>query len=59
MASEEFETVLGTVKFENQFNTTYPGQVGQWQNGEFEILEPVDQRTADPIYPKSAWPAAE
>jgi len=56
MASEEFETVLGTVKFENQFNTTYPGQVGQWQNGEFEILMPVDQRTADPIYPKPAWP---
>lgn len=59
MASEEFETVLGTVKFENQFNTTYPGQVGQWQNGEFEILAPLDQRTADPIYPKPEWGQGE
>jgi branched-chain amino acid transport system substrate-binding protein len=53
IASEEFETILGTVKFENQFNTTYPGEVGQWQNGEFEIVSPADKRTADPIYPRS------
>jgi branched-chain amino acid transport system substrate-binding protein len=52
MASEEFETILGTVKFENQFNTTYPGEVGQWQDGEFEIVSPADKRTADPIYPR-------
>jgi branched-chain amino acid transport system substrate-binding protein len=55
MAAGEFETVLGTVRFENQFNTIYPGQVGQWQNGEFEILAPLEQRTAEPIYPKPAW----
>jgi branched-chain amino acid transport system substrate-binding protein len=54
MASGEFETILGTVHFENQFNQTYPGTVGQWQNGEFEIVAPVDQRTADPIYPRSS-----
>jgi branched-chain amino acid transport system substrate-binding protein len=53
IASEEFETILGTVKFENQFNTTYPGEVGQWQNGEFEIVSPADKRTADPTYPRS------
>jgi branched-chain amino acid transport system substrate-binding protein len=53
IASEEFETILGTVKFENQFNTTYPGEVGQWQDGEFEIVSPADERTADPIYPRN------
>jgi branched-chain amino acid transport system substrate-binding protein len=53
IASGEFETILGTVKFENQFNTTYPGEVGQWQNGEFEIVSPAENRTADPIYPRS------
>jgi branched-chain amino acid transport system substrate-binding protein len=58
MASGEFKTVLGTVRFENQFNTTYPGQIGQWQNGEFEVIGPASQRTAKPIYPKPAWPGA-
>jgi branched-chain amino acid transport system substrate-binding protein len=53
MASGEFETILGTVYFDNQFNPVYPGQVGQWQNGEFEIIAPADQRTADPIYPRN------
>ena len=50
IAEGEFETILGTVTFENQFNTTYPGTVGQWQDGEFEIVSPTDNRTADPIY---------
>lgn len=54
IASEQFETVLGPVKFENQFNTFYPGQVGQWQNGEFEVVD-GKTRTAKPIYPKPAW----
>lgn len=51
MANGSFETILGTVTFDNQLNVTYPGAVGQWQNGEFEIVSPTDQRTADPIYP--------
>ena len=59
IAAEEFETILGTVHFENQFNPVYPGQVGQWQNGEFEIVGPVDQQTADIIYPKQAWSTGE
>ncbi len=49
IAEGEFETILGTVTFENQFNTTYPGTVGQWQDGEFEIVAPLENRTADPI----------
>ena len=56
IATGEFETVLGTVRFENQLNVTYPGHVGQWQDGEFEVVAPAELRTADPIYPKPAWP---
>jgi branched-chain amino acid transport system substrate-binding protein len=53
----EFSTILGDFRFENQFNPVYPGQVGQWQNGEFEIVSYADDRTAEPVYPKAEWPA--
>lgn len=56
IATGEFDTILGTVRFENQFNVTYPGEVGQWQNGEFVIIDPGPNRQADPIYPKPDWP---
>jgi branched-chain amino acid transport system substrate-binding protein len=54
IAREKFDTVLGPVKFENQFNIYYPGHVGQWQNGEFEVMDKAT-RTAKPIYPKPVW----
>ena len=57
IASGEFNTILGKVKFENHFNTTYTGNIGQWQNGEFVIIDPGEKRQADPIYPKPEWPA--
>jgi branched-chain amino acid transport system substrate-binding protein len=57
IATGEFNTILGTVKFENQFNVTYPGGVGQWQNGEFLIIDPGSNRQAEPIFPKPEWPA--
>jgi len=54
IASETFDTVLGPLKFVDQFNTYYPGHVGQWQNGEFEVVDKAT-RTAKPIYPKPVW----
>ncbi len=57
MDTEEFDTILGTFSFEDQFNPVYPGQVGQWQNGEFEIVSFAEDRTAEPIFPKPPWPA--
>lgn len=57
IASGEFDTILGKVKFENHFNVTYPGNIGQWQNGEFVIIDPGDNRQAAPVYPKPEWPA--
>jgi branched-chain amino acid transport system substrate-binding protein len=56
MASMTFDTVIGPVKFVNQFNIQSPGEVGQWQNGEYEIVAAKEKRTAEPIYPKPAWP---
>ena len=57
MDTTTFNTILGTFEFEGQFNPVYPGQIGQWQAGEFEIVSPVDDRTAEPIYAKPEWPA--
>jgi branched-chain amino acid transport system substrate-binding protein len=54
-SGETFDTVLCPVKFVDQFNINYPGQVGQWQNGEFLTVDKTN-RQAKPIYPKSAWP---
>ena len=53
----EFDTILGKVKFKNHFNVTYPGNIGQWQNGEFVIIDAGDNRQAAPVYPKPEWPA--
>jgi branched-chain amino acid transport system substrate-binding protein len=53
----EFDTILGKVKFKNHFNVTYPGNIGQWQNGEFVIIDPGSNRQAAPIFPKPEWPA--
>jgi branched-chain amino acid transport system substrate-binding protein len=56
MATMTFDTVIGPVQFVNQFNIQSPGEVGQWQNGEFEIIAAASKRTAQPEYPKPAWP---
>lgn len=56
IATEEFETVMGTIHFENGQlpASAYVGQVGQWQNGKFEVVAPADQATAAPIV-KPNW----
>ena len=56
IASETFMTVNGPVKFVDGVNIYFPGQTGQWQKGEYEIISPKDKRTAQPIYPKPPWP---
>jgi branched-chain amino acid transport system substrate-binding protein len=60
IASEHFDTVLGDTWYENQLmaKESHPGEVGQWINGVFEVVGPVDKATADFVYPKPAWPAA-
>jgi branched-chain amino acid transport system substrate-binding protein len=59
IATKTFTTAMGPMKFVNGFNTTTPGEIGQWQKGVFEIIDPGKKRTAPPIYPKPAWQPPE
>ena len=54
IASHEFDTVLGKMKFNGSEEIGVPGMVGQWQNGEFEIVWPAARATAKAVVPK-AW----
>jgi len=56
IASATFDTVIGPVYYEKQLNMQVPGHVGQWQNGEFQIVASKEKATADIIYPKPPWP---
>jgi len=56
IATQTFPTVIGPVKFEGGFNVQAPGEIGQWQKGQFEIVAGKTKRTAKPIYPKPPWP---
>jgi len=65
MATSTFETCLGPTWFD-QFGDSggcllaiecHPGEIGQWQNGVAEVIDPGANRTAPPIYPKPDWPA--
>ncbi|MGD9117382.1 MAG: ABC transporter substrate-binding protein [Dehalococcoidia bacterium] len=65
MATSTFDTVLGPTWF-TMFGDggglmaidCYAGQIGQWQDGTAQVVDPGDNRTAEPIYPKPDWPAA-
>ncbi len=57
--TEKFETIIGPARFQNRFNVDLPGMVQQWQNGIYEIIWPRDRATAEPIFPKPAWPRKE
>jgi len=59
MATETFETALGPTWFDENHNLAeecHPGEIGQWINGEWEVILPKDKATAEPIYPKPPWP---
>ena len=55
IASGEFDTVIGKVRFKNGENVTTPGVVSQWQSGEFEVVWPPDRATAPAMHPKPTW----
>jgi branched-chain amino acid transport system substrate-binding protein len=57
--THEFDTVMNEhLKFTNNMLTAdmYLGEIGQWQNGVFEVIDVSEHRTADPIVPKPKWP---
>jgi branched-chain amino acid transport system substrate-binding protein len=55
IASHEFDTIIGKIRFKDGENVTTPGIVSQWQKGEFEVVWPADRATATALFPKPAW----
>jgi len=64
MATSTFDTAWGPFEFYQPVPgggcliaaETFPGQVGQYQNIEWEVIDPGAKRTAPPVYPKPDWP---
>jgi branched-chain amino acid transport system substrate-binding protein len=59
VASSTFNTVLGPTRFVKGFldKDSHPGEIGQWQKGEYEVVGPTNKATASFIFPKPEWPA--
>jgi len=55
IAGTTHKTIIGDVKFSGSENTATPGTVGQWQNGEFEVVWPQSVATAKLVPAKPAW----
>ncbi|MEO8656196.1 MAG: amino acid ABC transporter substrate-binding protein, partial [Ramlibacter sp.] len=55
IANTTHKTILGDIKFTGSENTATPGSVGQWQNGEFEVVWPAKIATAKLNPSKPAW----
>jgi len=55
IATSEFKTILGPMRFEGSENASVPGTVSQWQSGEFEVVWPTNRATAKLMVPKPAW----
>ena len=55
IANNEFDTIIGKIRFKNGENVTTPGVVSQWQGGEFEVVWPPDRATSPALYPKPVW----
>jgi branched-chain amino acid transport system substrate-binding protein len=57
MATQKFNTALGPFWYDkNRYFVNHPGEIGQWQKGVFEVIDPGKRRTAPPEYPKPPWP---
>jgi branched-chain amino acid transport system substrate-binding protein len=60
MAKERFNTALGPFWYDkDRYFVNHPGEIGQWQKGIFEVIDPGTKRTAKPLYPKPVWPKPE
>ena len=55
MATKTYQTALGPFKFTKGIFLNHPGEVGQWQDGTWQIIDQGAKRTAKPIYPKPMW----
>jgi branched-chain amino acid transport system substrate-binding protein len=50
-----FETVIGTIEFDEQNNNPAYWTVGQWQDGVFEGVASTGREGAEPVRVKSGW----
>ncbi len=67
LAKEHFQTILGDTWFDMSAGgkgggllakDCHPGEVGQWQNGTYEVIGPAAKKTSTTVvYPKPNWPA--
>lgn len=55
VANGTHKTIIGDIKFAGSENVGTPGTVGQWQNGEFEVVWPKARATAALNPNKPAW----
>jgi branched-chain amino acid transport system substrate-binding protein len=55
VANTTHKTIIGDIKFAGSENVGTPGTVGQWQNGEFEVVWPAKVATAKLNPNKPAW----
>jgi branched-chain amino acid transport system substrate-binding protein len=55
IAKTEHKTIIGPIRFQGSENVATPGSVGQWQNGEFEVVWPKSIATAALNPQKPAW----
>ncbi|MCU0956364.1 MAG: amino acid ABC transporter substrate-binding protein [Hydrogenophaga sp.] len=55
VAGTTHKTILGDIRFNGSENVGTPGSVGQWQNGEFEVVWPQSMATARLNPAKPNW----
>ena len=55
VAGTTHKTIIGDIKFSGSENVGTPGTVGQWQNGEFEVVWPKTVATAALNPSKPVW----
>ena len=55
VAGTTHKTIIGDIRFQGSENVGTPGTIGQWQNGEFEVVWPTARATAKLNANKAAW----
>lgn len=62
IATEHFDTVLGDTWFTIVgegggilAKECHTGEIGQWQNGVYQVVGPYDKATSEFVYPKPEW----
>ena len=55
VAGTAHKTIIGDIRFQGSENVGTPGTIGQWQNGEFEVVWPAARATAKLNPAKAAW----